>query len=115
METFAAAEMSEVKAYFEKHEKEIFDGDHKDLQDQFFEMDRRIYIKIIEYIRKTGNSYFSLWYFRSKAHYSGLAIDSLLYIFDNTFPISFKKSIEGHAYRQLLLGKLETKKENVAA
>ena len=115
METYAAAEMAEVKAYFEKHEKEIFDGNHKDLQDQFFEMDRRTYVKIVEYIRKTGNSYFSFWYYRSNAQYSGLPLDSILSIFDSTFPPSFKNSIEGHAFRQLVVGKLETKKGNAAA
>ena len=115
VKTYDAAETAEVKKYFEKHEKEIFDGNHKDLQDQFFEMDRKIYLKDIEYIRKTGNSYFSFWYFRSNAHYSGLPVDSILSIFDNIFPVSFKKSTEGHAYRQLLVGKLETKKGNAAA
>ena len=42
MKTYDAAETAEVKKYFEKHQKEIFDGNHKDLQDQFFEMDRKI-------------------------------------------------------------------------
>ena len=42
VKTYDAAETAEVKKYFEKHEKEIFDGNHKDLQDQFFEMDRKI-------------------------------------------------------------------------
>jgi len=115
LETYAAAEMAEVKTYFEKHEKEIFDGNHKDLQDKFFEMDSRTYLKVIEYIKKTGNSYFSFWYFRSNAHFSGLPIDSILSIFDNTFPTSFKNATEGRAYRQLIVGKLETQKGNTAA
>ena len=38
MKSYDASETAEVKKYFEKHEKEIFDGNHKDLQDQFFEM-----------------------------------------------------------------------------
>jgi len=115
MNAYVATEVAEVKKYFEKYEKVIFDGNHKDLQDHFFELDRRIYIKSIEYIKKTGNSYFSFWYFRSNAHYSGLPVDSILSIFNSTFPISFKKSTEGNAYRQLLTGKLETKKGNSAA
>jgi thiol-disulfide isomerase/thioredoxin len=115
MNAYVATEVAEVKKYFEKYEKVIFDGNHKDLQDHFFELDRRIYIKSIEYIKKTGNSYFSFWYFRSNAHYSGLPVDSILSIFNSTFPVSFKKSTEGNAYRQLLTGKLETKKGNSAA
>ena len=115
MNTYVAAEVAEASKYFEKYGSAIFDGNHKDLQEHFFELDRRIYIKGIEYIKKTGNSYFSFWDFRSNAHYSGLSVDSILSIFNSTFPVSFKNSTEGHAYRQLLIGKLESKKGNPAA
>jgi thiol-disulfide isomerase/thioredoxin len=115
MKTYSAAEFAEANKYFEKYGSVIFDGNHKDLQEQFFKLDAGIYKKDIEYIKKTSNSYFSFWYFRSNAHYSGLAVDSILSIFDSTFPLSFRKSTEGHAYRQLLIGKLGTKKGNFAA
>jgi thiol-disulfide isomerase/thioredoxin len=115
MRTYDSSAVAEAKKFYEEHKKVVFDGNHKDLQEQFAKLDHDVYIKDIEYIKKTGNSYFSFWYFRSNAHYSGLAVDSILSIFDNTFPISFKKSTEGHAYRQLLLGKLETKKGNFAS
>jgi len=115
MKTYDAAEVAEAKKYYEKHKAVIFDGNHKDLQEQFSELDHSIYKKDIEYIKKTGNSYFSFWYFRSNVQYSGLPLDSIISIFDTTFPISFKNSIEGHAFRQLVVGKLETKKGNFAA
>jgi len=115
MKTFDAAEVAEAKNFYEKYGSVIFDGNHNDLQEQFNKLDHSIYIKDIEYIKKTGNSYFSFWYFRSNAHYSGLAVDSILSIFNSTFPISFKNSTEGHAYKQLLIGKLETKKGNSAS
>ena len=115
MKIYDAAETAEAKKFYEKYKAVVFDGNHKDLQEQFSDLDHNIYKKDIEYIKKTGNSYFSFWYYRSNAHYSGLTVDSILFIFDNTFPVTFKNSTEGHAYRQLLIGKLETTKGNPAA
>ena len=115
MKSYDSSAVAEAKKFYEKYKQVVFDGNHKDLQEQFAILDHNVYIKDIEYIKKTGNLYFSFWYFRSNAHYSGLPVDSILSIFDNTFPVSFKKSTEGHAYRQLLLGKLETKKGNFAS
>jgi thiol-disulfide isomerase/thioredoxin len=115
LKTYSAAEVAEAEKYYEKYGSAIFDGKHKDLQEEFNKLNNPIYVKDIEYIKKTGNSYFSFWYFRSNVQYSGLPLDSILSIFDNTFPVSFKNSIEGHAFRQLVVGKLETKKGNFAA
>jgi len=115
MKTYDAAEVAKAKKYYEKYGNVIFDGNHKDLQEEFSKLNNSIYIKDIEYIKKNNNSYFSFWYFRSNVQYSGLPLDSILSIFDITFPSSFRNSIEGHAFRQLVVGKLETKKGNAAA
>lgn len=117
MDAFSTAEVAEAKKFLERHGNmnEIFDGKHKDLEEEFTRLTNNAYKKGIEYIKKTGNSYFSFWYFRSNVHFSGLPTDSILSIFDSTFPGSIKNSTEGHAFRQVLVGKLETQKGNAAA
>ena len=115
MNAFDAAEVSEVEKYLEKYGSQIFDGNHAEQAKHFGEIENNLYKKDIEYIKKTGNSYYSFWYFRSNAHYSGMPVDTILSIFDGTFPEKLKNSIEGNAYRQLLLGKLNTKKGSSAA
>ena len=115
MDAYNSAEVAEVEKFLEKYGNQIFDGNHQELAKHFGEIDNNLYKKNIEYIKKTGNSYYSFWYFRSNAHYSGLPVDSILSIFDRTFPEKLKTSIEGNVYRQLLLGKLNTKKGSAAA
>ena len=115
MGAFSSAEVGEVEKYLEKYGSQIFDGNHAEQAKHFGEIENNIYKKDIEYIKRTGNSYYSFWYFRSNAHYSGLPVDSILSIFDRAFPEKLKTSIEGNAYRQLLLGKLNTKKGSAAA
>jgi thiol-disulfide isomerase/thioredoxin len=117
MDAFNAAEIAEFQKFYEKHRNmnEIFDGNHKDLAEEFTKLENNMYKKNVEYIKKTSNSYFSFWYFRSNVQYSGLPIDSILSILDSTFPDSMKNSTEGNAFRQLLVGKLETQKGNAAA
>lgn len=116
MDAFNADEVAEAQKFFDKHSNinEIFNGNHKDLEKEFTKLQNNIYKKNIDYIKETNTSYFSFWHFRSNVQYSGLPIDSILSIFDTTFPDSMKNSTEGHAYRQLLIGKLETKKGNAA-
>lgn len=110
MDAYNAREVADAKKFFEQNGSLIFDGNHKELEQQFAVLEHTIYRKNIEYIRMTGTSYFSFWHFRSNAQYSGLTIDSILSVFDNTFPEYFKKSIEGNAFRQLLVAKLNTQK-----
>lgn len=114
MDAFNAAEVAEMQKFFEQHGKQIFDGNHKDLDEKYMSLTHRMYLKNIEYIRGKSKSYFSFWHFRSNAQYSGLSVDSILLIYDNTFPENLKNSTEGHAFRQLLIGKIETKKGNIA-
>lgn len=116
MDRFNAEEVSQAQKFLEKHRNlnEIFDGNHKDLAEEFTKLANDVYKKDIEYIRKTSNSYFSFWYFRSNVQFSGLPIDSVLAVFDSTFPGSIKNSTEGRAFRQSLVGKMEAQKGNVA-
>lgn len=116
MDTFLAPEVSQVQEFIEKHGNfnEIFNGNHKDLEEEAIRLNQNIYLKEIEYVRKTSNSYFSFWHFRSNVPSTGLPADSILSIFDSTFPGSIKNSTEGRAFRQSLAGKLEAQKGNVA-
>jgi thiol-disulfide isomerase/thioredoxin len=115
MDTFNAIEVTKAKNFYEQYDSQIFDGKHKDIESRFSELAKNVYKKNFEYITQTSNSYFSFWHFRSNAFYSGLPTDSILSFFDKTFPNSMKNSTEGAAFRQLLVGKLETQKGKAAA
>jgi thiol-disulfide isomerase/thioredoxin len=115
-DSFVAEEVAKAQRFLEKHGNlnEIFNGKHKDLEEEFTKLNNNIYKKNIEYVKQTSNSYFSFWDFKSNALYSGLPIDSILFVFDKFFSNNVKNSTEGRAFKQLLIGKLETQKGNAA-
>lgn len=51
--------------------------------------------KTIDYVKNNGNDYYSLWVFTNQVVHSHTSIDSLIKIFNTTFPEHFKRSFEG--------------------
>lgn len=55
----------------------------------------KIESKTIDYVKNNGNEYYSLWLFTNQVVNSHTSIDSLIKIFNTTFPEHFKRSFEG--------------------
>ena len=84
------------------------------LQQNWDSKNKKLFEKGLEYVSKTGNSYYSFWYFRRNLSYpTYITADSVLRFFDTNFPDSFKKSEEGNTIKSLLHGMM-VKKGNTA-
>lgn len=109
MNSLSEVETREANNFLDKY-GDLFDGNHNELVSQHLELEHRLYIKNIEYIKQNPDSYFSFWFFRNNGIYSGFSMDSLLTIFENTFSETIKNSTEGIGFRQTLTARSRIKK-----
>lgn len=114
----------ELKAFVAREEKVVdnFLSEKRDrleeedsLWDVFNTLDSKLTDKKLEFIKLNGSLYYSFWVFKDEvaAGPDGSNQDTLLSVFDKTFPEKIRESFEGREVRKLLEGR--TLKKNAPA
>lgn len=89
--------------------------DSTELNKSWNTKNRILFDKEMDYVSKTGDSYYSFWYFRrdlSRPYY--INADSTIRFFTTTFPSKFINSTEGNTILTLISGQETVKKGNTA-
>jgi len=72
----------------------------------FFGKGEKVKSKTAEFVRNNGSLYYSFWLFRREvAYYENIAADTLVKIFDTSFPSELKNSPEGLQIKTVLNGR----------
>lgn len=59
----------------------------------------------LEFVKENGNLYYAFWLFRKEVAFGDTSINTLMEIYQKTFPSNFKNSIEGNEIVKLLNGR----------
>ncbi|WP_301929632.1 TlpA disulfide reductase family protein [Ferruginibacter sp.] len=113
MLAYSAREESNRRSFVLQHDKEIYHGSDTAAQNENARLGLLILKKNFDYVLKNGNSYYAFVYFRRNL-LNLQSPDSILLIFNSTFPDKFKNSEEGRFLKKHLAGKLTVKVNNMA-
>ncbi len=112
MANYDSANGRQVQEYEDKNWDKIFSGNDNEVKHYYFNVLRKARArKKLEYITKYPNSYYSFYSFRSDIAKSGIPSDSLLKIFTDIFPDSFKYSDEGNFVKDFLYARIPNQRE----
>jgi thiol-disulfide isomerase/thioredoxin len=113
MAGYNAREESIRTSFVLQHDKEIYYGSDTAIQNEYFRLNDVVQKRDFDYVLKNGNSYYAFVYFRRNL-LNVLPPDSMLHIFNKTFPDKFKNSEEGNTVKKYLEGKLAVRVNNIA-
>lgn len=91
--------------FVNKYRDEVFDNDS--LLDILNELDRKVLDKQLDFIKKNGDWYYSFWFFKDRliGNPNTFDADTLLSVFNSSFPNELQNSVEGREVRKLLEGR----------
>jgi len=114
LEKYTLPQSKDLDNFFLRHEAQM--SSNNTISKMFYKKVSLLADKELEFVKKTSNSYFSFWLFRTRVLTDFLDSEPLLLlsIFDNLFPKEFTESIEGEEVKRAIEGKLFTKKNYAA-
>jgi len=112
MAEYSAKEESHRSSFVLQHDKEINDGSDSAVQNEYFKLSDLVLKKDFDYVLKNGDSYYAFVYFRRNL-VNLLPPDSMLQVFNKTFPAKFKNSEEGKTLQKYWAGKIAVKLNNM--
>lgn len=115
MAKYDSGEVKAIDDYIAKYGNKIFDGSDSALSNEFTRLDRKLLKRDIQYILNHGSSYYAFLYFRRNiVSAKSISPDSIMHIFNEAFPDSFRLSEEGNTITTLLRGRMNIKKNGIA-
>ena len=112
MTEYSAKEESSMSSFVLQHDKEIYYGSDTAIQNEYFKLLNLVLKKDFDYVQKNGDSYYAFVYFRRNL-LNILPPDSMLQVFNKTFPAKFKNSEEGKTMQKYWAGKIAVKLNNM--
>ena len=115
MKQFDAEQINKLKRFMGKYGDKIFNGTDTTLSNNFSRLNKALFQRDVQYIKKHGDDYYAFLYFRRNivsSHF--INPDSALHIFQTAFPDSFKNSPEGNTVLQILKGRVNVGELKIA-
>lgn len=117
---FGKIELDKMVEFCKKNENHIWRIDS--LKKLFYKKLADINHKDIEFIKKNGNKYFSFWQFRTQVlpitfnndNGNVAEFKNLLDVFNTSFPQEYKETVAGEKIRELLIGRINTQKNQLS-